>query len=95
MTPMEAWRVISENMLELYKRRKTSCYKGYTDADVEAEVVCFNALRQAKNGENEWVRDTSSNFHHRYNCTACNYRLLVEPTNYCPNCGAKMKGAKE
>jgi hypothetical protein len=36
MTPMEAWRVISANMMELYKRRKSGCYKGFTDADIEA-----------------------------------------------------------
>lgn len=42
MTPMEAWRVISANMAELYKRRKTECYKGYTDADIEAEVIDKN-----------------------------------------------------
>lgn len=47
MTPMEAWRVISANVMELYKRRKTSYYNGYTDADIEAEIICFNALKKA------------------------------------------------
>ena len=37
-----------------------------------------------------WVQDANSKFEHRYNCSACDYRLIGEPTNYCPNCGAKM-----
>ena len=37
-----------------------------------------------------WIQDKQSKFEHRYNCSACNYRLIDEPCNYCPNCGAKM-----
>lgn len=49
MTPMEAWRIISANLWELYKRRRADNpnYKGYTDADVEAEVIAFMALKIA------------------------------------------------
>ena len=49
MTPMEAWRIISANLWELYKRRRADNpnYDGYTDADVEAEVVAFKALNIA------------------------------------------------
>lgn len=46
MTPMQAWRVISANLAELYKRRKSNAYKGYTDADIEAEVIAFKALQE-------------------------------------------------
>ena len=37
-----------------------------------------------------WIQDKQSKFEHRYNCSACNYRLIDEHCNYCPNCGAKM-----
>lgn len=37
-----------------------------------------------------WIKDQQSKFEHRYNCSACGYRLIDEPCNYCPNCGAKM-----
>ena len=49
MTPMEAWRIISANLWELYKRRRAENpnYKGYTDADTEAEIVAFMALKMA------------------------------------------------
>lgn len=46
MTPMQAWRVISANLAELYTRRKGNAYKGYTDGDIEAEVIAFKALQE-------------------------------------------------
>ena len=46
MTPRQAWSVISANLAELYTRRKSDAYKGYTDADIEAEIVAFKALQE-------------------------------------------------
>jgi hypothetical protein len=43
---MDAWRIISANLCELYEKRKTECFKGYADADIEAEVICFKALKE-------------------------------------------------
>lgn len=45
MTPNEAWGIISSNLMELYKLRKRIGYKGYTDADLTAEVICYWALK--------------------------------------------------
>ena len=55
MTPMEAWHIISANMMQLYKMRRANnpYFKGYTDAEVEAEVICFKALELMKKQENE------------------------------------------
>ena len=39
----------------------------------------------------EWVREDIY-FYHRYNCSACGYRLIGEPTKFCEDCGAKMDG---
>ena len=36
MRPMDAWRIISKNMVELYHTRCTSTYKGYTEDEIEA-----------------------------------------------------------
>ena len=58
---------------------------------------CSTAIYNAgyrKQSEGEWIKDEKSKFEHRYNCPVCNYRLLGIPTNYCPNCGAKMKGGE-
>jgi hypothetical protein len=45
MTPMDAWRIISANLTELYKLRRAETFKGYTEAETEAEVICFMALK--------------------------------------------------
>lgn len=52
MTPMQAWHIISANLAELYKLKRTDTYKGYTDADVQAEVVCFKALKEMEERNN-------------------------------------------
>lgn len=36
-----------------------------------------------------WSHD-GSHWKNRFICSECNYKLFDEPTNYCPNCGAKM-----
>ena len=46
MTPMQAWHIISANLAELYKLKRGNNFKGYTDNDVQAEVICFKALKE-------------------------------------------------
>lgn len=48
MTPIEAWGIISANLANHYKVRRAMYPndKGYTDAEVEAEVICFQALKE-------------------------------------------------
>ena len=52
MSPMDAWHIIAANLAELYKLKRTDTYKGYTDADVQAEVVCFKALKEMEERNN-------------------------------------------
>ena len=53
MTPMEAWGIISANLMGLYKLKRTEYYRGYTEADTEAEVICFKALQKMEEREKE------------------------------------------
>ena len=48
MTPMEAWGIISANLANHYKMRRATNPKdkGYTDAEIEAEIMCFQALKE-------------------------------------------------
>ena len=48
MTPMEAWSIISANLAHLYKIRRSAYpqFKGYDDADIEAELIAFQALKE-------------------------------------------------
>jgi rubrerythrin len=63
----------------------------YTLAAVDAQPT-VNAV-PAVHGR--WIKDQQSKFEHRYNCSACGYRLIDEPCNYCPNCGADMRERSE
>lgn len=54
MTPREAWGIISRALIELYDRRAAEGLEPYKDKEMQAEVVCFMALKEmeerAKNG---------------------------------------------
>ena len=41
----------------------------------------------------EWRHD-GSRWKNRCICSACGYKLFDAPTNYCPNCGARMRGGE-
>ena len=54
MKPLEVWRIISSNMNELANMRN-ALYpqgKGYSQGEVQAEVMCYEALRRMEE-ENE------------------------------------------
>lgn len=46
MEPQEAWRVISANLSHYYRMTRNNTFKGYTQTDIEAEVVTFQALKE-------------------------------------------------
>lgn len=47
MTPMDAWSIISANLAHLVRlRRCNGDPKGFVDADTEAEVFAYKALRE-------------------------------------------------
>lgn len=46
MRPLEAWHIISGCMAELASIRSSICGKGYSDEEVRAQVICFEALRR-------------------------------------------------
>lgn len=63
--------------------------------DVEKECENFideDNVVEVRRGE--WIRDEWSCFYPRYNCSVCGngcMRIGVQ-TNFCPNCGADMRG---
>lgn len=59
----------------------------------EAELLYNAGYRKQKEGV--WIKDEESKFEHRYHCSVCNFYLIGEPTKYCENCAAKMKGGAE
>lgn len=47
-----------------------------------------------KQSEGEWI-DVEDTLLYRYKCSLCGEIKLGKMTNFCPNCGAKMKGGAE
>jgi rubrerythrin len=54
-----------------------------------AEALCNADYR--KQGKGVWKKVSEK--YPRYVCTACNHLYNNKGYKYCPNCGAKMKGA--
>ena len=57
-----------------------------------ASLLYGNGWR--KQSEGEWI-DVEDTFLYRYKCSLCGEIKLGKMTNFCPNCGAKMKGENE
>lgn len=60
MKPMEAWCVISANLANLYKMRRAidPKDKGFTEAETQAEVICFQALKETEERRTAYIRRT-------------------------------------
>lgn len=51
--------------------------------------MAIEALSAQRTGE--WIHD-GSDWTNRWICSKCGYKHFLEKTNYCPNCGADMRG---
>ena len=49
----------------------------------EKQQIYDKGYRKVPDGE--WIKDNTSNFEHRYNCSVCDYRFFGIPTPYCPH----------
>lgn len=61
----------------------------YTDYPKTAERMIDKGWR--KQNEGAWI-EVEDTFLYRYKCSLCGEIKLGKMTNFCPNCGAKMKG---
>lgn len=53
MKPLEAWHIISACMNELANIRSSICGKGYSQEEITAQCICFEALRKMEEDEKE------------------------------------------
>ena len=93
----EKEKIISD-ICPLYKEYGT-CEQCNTELDIDDEPCYFECVANAiinngyrKQSEGEWKR--VSDKYPRYVCTVCNHLYNNAGYNYCPNCGAKMKGGE-
>ena len=74
------------------------CNSGRFDEAKEFEIaqnITIEALSTERTGE--WVEHDprTKGLAKIYECPFCGDEVIGEKTNYCPNCGAKMKGGTE
>lgn len=54
----------------------------------------YKRLLEQEPKTGHWTHD-GSHWKNRFICSECGYKLFDEPTNFCPNCGAKMVEPQE
>lgn len=69
-----------------------------TDADREYARQVFEALPAAELRKGKWMKEqySANGYTHidGYRCSKCTL-MYPWPTNYCPNCGARMEGESD
>ena len=66
--------------------------KLWTDYDTMAQKMVSRGYRRQNEGE--WVAEDDDNGFEFYRCSKCGCEICSE-SNFCPDCGAKMKGGAE
>lgn len=69
----------------------------FTFEETFQKTICENRLYCPARPTGEWISvpfDTGMGIVDGYKCSVCDVSRVFS-SNYCPNCGAKMKGAEE
>ena len=85
-------------MTDLIKREDAiKWFEPYADRGlkipVETVIQNLNDIPSAENN-GEWERIPYSMADYGRRCSLCHFKV-GNPTNFCPNCGARMKGADD
>lgn len=85
---------IEAEMLEIIEKSREEWSHDVTD-HTENEYIREGLLNEGycKQKEGEWIKKYDKA--PRYVCSICNHLFNNKEYKYCPNCGAKMKGAED
>lgn len=83
-----------------YAKFRLECYsKGNGEYTEHGEFLAaaIKALQEPERKKGLWVEKEKYTFGIMYDCSLCENRILDNghPWNYCPNCGADMRGDEE
>ena len=67
----------------------------YTFEEAFQKTVCEQRLYCPKRPQGEWITAYSEKKKKVNKCRVCGFISIQGKTNYCPNCGAEMKGGAE
>lgn len=83
---IEQEKMIVESLSSIYPMQKF---------EEDAIKVVLDALPSAEPKRGRWIYssyDDESGFDESWECDKCGYTTNIEETNFCPNCGADMRG---
>lgn len=80
-----------------------NCYNGYSDTYDKAYIIgVLEELPTIETKHGKWLKTGQSFVYpdkfRNYFCSACGFELdthIRREPNYCPDCGARMKGSEE
>ena len=88
------------NLCEKWRNRTNEHHdkNGWYIADTLLKAT--KELPSADRPQGEWIIEKTLYDNYNYRCSYCDWYEChaypdVEPYNYCPNCGARMKGADD
>ena len=76
---------------DLIKRSDAIGACSYETIECYEARKAIRALPSADRPQGEWIDD---DFVGQYRCSECDY-YAIDEYDYCPNCGARMKGADD
>ena len=79
-------------LVEELRSKKSRDNRGLLDRAADRIEELEAGYRKQSKGK--WI-DVEDTFLYRYKCSLCGEIKLGKMTNFCPNCGAKMKGATD
>ena len=88
------------DMFKVKELEKAPKYDGHTPSDAIQRIGAINTAGYRKQVEGHWYKhDKRKHGDTCYYCSACEHMALADCmcwalTDYCPNCGAKMKGGE-
>ena len=83
--------------IKALKREKSDWNNDY-NVPIDHCIERLNKVKSADRPQGEWKRRLVDNgFNADWVCSECGYRVKTDfvSFNFCPNCGARMKGADD
>ncbi len=84
---MEEWIKKSDAIEAVYQLRHKP-----NDEEWNRWLESLNSIPSADRPQGEWI-EQEDDYHHYWECSECGIGVgLDDIRNFCPNCGARMKG---
>ena len=89
-------KIVGKALEECREEISDSFYRGAKlMIDKVNEMAEETAVEVADRPQGEWI-EQEDDYHHYWECSECGMGVgLDDIRNYCPNCGARMKGADD